>query len=209
MYYVCLSAQGIDNVERQRNNWPYAELRMDLIKPTKEDLIKLLSNKAVSYIATCRLGDFDASQSLELLKCAAKNGADYVDIEIERSEEDIQALKEVCREYSACKMIVSYHNFDTTPDLDELDNIINEAVRLGADCVKIACQSNSEYDNAKLMSLYVRDENIIAFGMGRIGKITRLACVKCGSPITYIAPDDGTSTAPGQISLADVKSFGL
>lgn len=210
MYYVCLSALGVENAQSQRDNWSYAEIRIDLVKPTSQQLIDLLADTKVSYIATCRPGnDFNNQQSLEMLVLAAKNGADYVDIEIERDAADIAVLKDVCKNNPHCKLIISYHNFDETPDLDTLDKVISKADSLGADCVKIACKSNSEYDNAKLLSLYVRDENIVAFGMGKIGAITRVASVKCGAPFTYVAPDDGSCTAPGQLSLSKIKSLEL
>ncbi len=206
MLYVCLSAQGTENALKQLGNSKYAELRIDLVKPTCNDLEKMLSNKDVSYIATCRPGAFDEPTSIAMLETAIKSGADYVDVEIERGQEIAARIKLACKN-TTCKMIISYHNFEETPDFDELQAIVEKCVNYGADCVKIACKVNFPQDNAKLLSLYNLDENIVAFGMGEKGKISRLASLYCGAPFTYVSANFGNATAPGQISEKEISNL--
>ena len=206
MLYVCLSAEGVENASKQLSDNKYAELRLDLVKPSTQEMIEMLSDKSVSFIVTCRKGAFDEETSLKMLEVAAQSGADYIDTEIERGEEIAQRLKNACKN-SSCKLIISYHNFEETPDLEELHSIIRTCINYGADYVKLACKVNFPEDNAKLLSLYTLDENIVAFGMGELGKITRVACLKCGSPITYLAPDEGNKTAPGQFKVSEMKKL--
>lgn len=208
MYYVCLSALGIENALKQKENHPYAELRLDLVKPSDEQIKQTLADKSTSYIVTCRPGVFSNQENFDKLVLAANNGADYIDVEIEQGKEYIQKLKSKINN-STCKLIVSYHNFDCTPSIEELKEIVEKADDFGADCIKLACMAKFKEDNAKILSLMDLDYCITAFCMGEVGKISRLACVHCGAPFTYVAPNDNTSTAPGQFKLNEILSIKL
>jgi len=204
MLYVCLSAEGVDNALRQLGDEKCAELRVDLVRPSMDEMKGLLAKKDVSYIVTCRPGVFDEETSLGYLMTAARLGADYIDIEIERGAEVAALMKSAC-DGSKCKLIISYHNFDCTPSRDELRSIIDECRGRGADIVKIACKVNAPADNAALLSLYGDGDGIVAFGMGEIGKISRLASLGCGARFTYVASDNGAGTAPGQLTVSQMR----
>ena len=202
--YVCLSAEGVENALRQLGGEHCAELRVDLVKPTLDEVKELLSKKDVSYIVTCRPGVFDEESSLEYLTTAARLGADYIDIEIERGSEAAARLKSAC-DGTKCQLIISYHNFECTPSLDELRSVVAECCGRGADIVKIACKVNSYADNSALLSLYGDGDGIVAFGMGELGKISRLASLGCGARFTYVASDFGAGTAPGQLTVSQMR----
>ncbi len=113
--YVCLSAEGVANALRQLGDEKCAELRIDLVKPTLDQMKDILSKYSdVKFIVTCRPGVFDEETSLQYLETAAKCGAKYIDVEIERGAEVAARMKMAC-ENSDCSLIISYHNFDTTP----------------------------------------------------------------------------------------------
>ena len=205
MYYVCLSAEGIENATRQLDDELCAELRVDLVKPTMDEMKKFLADhKDVRFIVTCRPGVFDEETSLQYLETAAKCGAAYIDVEIERGKEVAARLKKAC-EGTECRLIISYHNFDCTPGEYELLSIIDQSKEWGADKVKIACNVPTPEANAALMHLYNLREDIIAFGMGRIGKVSRLASLWCGAEFTYVAADWGNATAPGQLTISEMR----
>jgi 3-dehydroquinate dehydratase type I len=48
---------------------------------------------------------------------------------------------------------------------------------------------------------------LIAFCMGAIGKISRLATIKLGGYMTYAAPDEGKETAPGQMPVSVLRDM--
>jgi 3-dehydroquinate dehydratase type I len=48
---------------------------------------------------------------------------------------------------------------------------------------------------------------LIAFCMGVIGKISRLATTMLGGYMTYAAPDEGEETAPGQIRVSALRAM--
>ncbi len=205
MYYVCLSAEGIENANRQLDDELCAELRVDLVKPSMDEMKKFLADhKDVRFIVTCRPGVFDEETSLQYLETAAKCGAAYIDVEIERGKDVAARLKKAC-EGTECRLIISYHNFDCTPHKYELLDTIDRAKKWGADKVKIACNVPNQESNSALLSLYCERDNIIAFGMGRLGKISRLASLWCGAEFTYVAADWGNATAPGQLTISEMR----
>ena len=93
------------------------EIRLDSIQTP--DLPRLLARPLCPLIVTCRpkreggLYDGPEQPRLELLREAARLGADYIDVE----HDAFQALGPV----APAKRIVSYHNFkQTPPDLDAI-----------------------------------------------------------------------------------------
>ena len=82
MLYICLSAPGVDQAMKQLNGNKHAELRIDLVKPSIDELKQLLADKNIDFIVTCRPGVFDEETSMQYLETAAKSGAKYIDIEI-------------------------------------------------------------------------------------------------------------------------------
>ena len=61
-------------------------------------------------------------------------------------------------------------------------------------------------NNADILSLYNIPGRVVAFGMGNLGKITRIVAPFLGAEFTYAAMDEGAQTAPGQIKYSIMKS---
>jgi 3-dehydroquinate dehydratase-1 len=182
-----------------------AELRLDLLDLT-ENQIKRLFSLPVKTVATCREGKFSDQYRLTLLETAIITGATYVDIELEMPAEMKKLIVKMAKEKN-CKIIVSYHNFNLTPPVPELRSIINSCRETGADIVKIVCQVVNAMDVANLLSLYTFEKNIIAFGMGLDGLITRIAAPLLGAEFTYATIDKDNKTAPGQVTVKEMRTF--
>ncbi len=101
------------------------------------------------------------------------------------------------------KVIVSYHHFDNTPSLIELNKILKRAKTAGADIVKIATLAKDVRDVRRLAQFTVAnadlntDPSIVTIAMGEIGALSRLFFPALGSLLTYTSYGD--KTAPGQI----------
>jgi 3-dehydroquinate dehydratase / shikimate dehydrogenase len=52
-----------------------------------------------------------------------------------------------------------------------------------------------------------RDSNVIAFAMGESGLISRVLAKKYGSLVSYASIDDASATAPGQITIEQLKNL--
>lgn len=99
----------------------------------------------------------------------------------------------------------SFHDYKRTPSYQFLDNVITTR-----SFPKIATQVNTVddlYTLARLQKKY--GKAAIVIGMGELGMMTR---VYNKSLLTYASVSKSTTTAPGQLSVAELKStkiFGL
>lgn len=181
------------------------ELRYDLIGNIPSAVSGLVTS-SVKQLATCRPGMITDQERLEILKAAIQLGASYVDVEIESSSAFINEIRALAHE-KGCKLIISYHNYESTPDVPELKRILASCYTSGGDVAKIACQVNSKKDNAKLLSLYGEEGRKVILGMGPIGKITRVAALELGAEFTFAALSEMDITAPGQLPFRKMKEI--
>ena len=202
---ICVSLGGMPfhSVMQLASALPLVEVRLDLLKSDPEK-IELLAMQCRQWIATCRPGNHTEYERTVLLAAAIRSGATYVDIEYEAEPAYRQPLVDLAKQYR-CKIIISYHNFESTPDCETLNLIVKQSEEMGADCVKIAATANSFADCARIMSLYERHEHIVAFAMGDVGKITRVAAPFLGADFTFASVDEAHMTAPGQLTASQLE----
>lgn len=100
--------------------------------------------------------------------------------------------------------VSSYHDLERTPCAAEIACILN---KMDGDIVKGAFTVNSLKDNAELMdaSRTVRKKHVI-IGMGELGKVTRIRQRLLGNEFTFAYA--GSGTAPGQLSVAEMRDLG-
>ncbi len=173
------------------------ELRLDFIR-RPVDLKRLLAEKTSPVIATCRrrtdqgLWQHNEADRVMLLRSAIANGVDYVDLEMD-------VAGQIPR-YGNTQRIVSYHNFEQTPD--NLEEIHHAMTKLDPDVIKIVTMANNPVDNIAALRL-CRDSEIptVAFCMGEMGMISRILCGKFGAPFTYSTFSADRPMAPGQLSF--------
>ncbi len=197
---ICVSLAGISFQECVK--WiaktEFAEIRIDQLDLSDDQFGSLFAMKKKT-IATCRPGK-DDDQRLALLKLAIESGAGYVDIEYESDATFRTELLNYAHSHNTLA-IISYHNFDLTPSGDELEKIIKQSFKWGADRAKITTTANSREDCSRVMALYENHQNIIAFCMGKIGTITRVAAPLLGADFTYASISKALATAPGQLTV--------
>lgn len=205
---ICVSIQkrSIEKCLEVIQDKELTELRLDLMCLSAKELQQLLSKSNTHIIATCRKCKITDNERIAILEAAIEFGASYVDIDINNSSEFINEIKDSCGKHS-CKLILSYHNYDETPNIDFLRQIITDCKAKGADLVKIACMASSKHDTARILSLYEKNENLVAFCMGEIGKITRIASLFLGAPFSYASVSEKNKTAPGQFTYQEMKQI--
>ncbi len=177
------------------------ELRLDWLG-SPPDLGRLLKNKPTPVVITCRrshdkgLWKFPEEQRLTLLRAAIVAGVDYVDL-----EEDIAGT---IRRYGPTKRIISYHNFDETPD--NLEEIHARLLKHDPDVVKIVTLAKTPADNIRMLQV-VRDspKPTVGFCMGDLGVWSRICCAKYGSPFTYATFSSERTMAPGQLTYEETR----
>ena len=147
------------------------ELRLDLVKDPIPAIkaVRLATTKPI--IATNRLktegGEFQGSERdrIELLLQAAPY-ADFVDIEL------LAPLRDEFMARVNKPVIVSYHDFQGMPDMEEMAVILENMKKTGASLAKIAVTPKSLLDNLRILGLLLdRDMPISIIAMGDIGLI--------------------------------------
>lgn len=126
---------------------------------------------------------------------------DAIDIEITSASILDRVVKQA--KESQKLIIISYHNFESTPDLDTLVYYLEKAKQSGADVVKIATYVLDTSDIQTLATLIISksEGDLLVSGMGSIGIKTRILFPALGSLATYAFLD--RSTAPGQLSVKE------
>jgi len=205
MICVCLSETNFHKCYELTKKFDLSEIRLDLTGFKKAEIEKIFSSGA-KLIATCRPGQVSDNDRKELLKKAIFSGAAYVDVEFETDfgfKQDIIAAA-VSKK---CDVIISYHNFEYTPPREQLKIIANQCFDMGANVAKISCMVQKPEDNASLLSLYEPGKRIVSFGMGELGKISRIAAAFMGAEFTFASATDESATGPGQISYTKLRTI--
>ena len=202
---VSLGEMPFDTCLQLASAWPLVEIRLDLIQPDPEK-IELLAGQCRQWIATCRPGNLSERERKILLAKSIRSGATYVDIEYEAGVAYRQSLVNLAKKCQS-KVIISYHNFESTPDVDTLNRIIRHSVVMGADIVKIAVTAFSPADCALIMSLYGHHERLVAFAMGEAGRVTRITTPFVSDKFTFASIDEENITAPGQLSVSQMEDI--
>ncbi len=186
------------------------EIRLDSLR-NFEGLSKLGKHRKIKKIATNRLASYRGkflgaeAEQKQLLLTAAKTGFDYIDIELAASN-----LKEFTTEASeqGAQVIVSFHDFDGSLKLTELDRILEREIDCGADICKIITTAKRIEDNLELLNFTTaasKRANVVCFAMGEPGKISRLLSPLFGGFLTFAALERGLETASGQLTVQDMR----
>ena len=148
---------------------------------------------------------------VELNQNAAKTGlVDLVDVEAFTGDEVVKDIIEGAHAYGV-KVVASNHDFDTTPDKDDIVGRLVKMQELGADIPKIAVMPQCKKDVLTLleatreMAEEHADRPIITMSMAGTGLISRLCGEVFGSALTFGAV--GKASAPGQMNASDLREI--
>ena len=202
---ICLTIGNVtyDEALKHLNDVSLAEIRMDLLDFTDEQFSSVFSQDK------CTIATYRSENSFDILFAkysqAIQFGCTCVDIDINVPEIYRDKIADLAHSLNR-RVILSYHNYDKTPSKKHLTQTIEKIFSSGADIAKLACMAKSLDDCSRILGLYENQTKLVAFCMGELGKVTRLAAPILGAPFTY-ASIKGKEVAPGQISYSEVDSF--
>ena len=142
------------------------------------------------------------------IKAAETGLVDAVDVEVFTGDEVVKRIIEGAHA-AGVKVVASNHDFDKTPDKDDIVRRLCKMQELGADVPKIAVMPQSKKDVLTLltateeMATEHADRPIITMSMAGTGVISRLAGEVFGSALTFGAA--AKASAPGQMGVEDLK----
>jgi len=207
MICVSIAERSAEACLKALSGLEIAEIRMEGMNLTVED-IRTIFSQPLTLMATCRPGIMEDGQRRDLLINAIEAGARFVDIEAGSDSRYRQAIVDRARA-CGCQVIMSFHDYNKTPPLKTLKQIISLCFAEGADIAKIACKVHSERDNIRLLGLLDREKSgeLVVIGMGEQGRITRIVAPLLGSPFTYASLAEGKETGSGQVSKGKLENI--
>lgn len=139
--------------------------------------------------------------------CASRN-IDIIDFEMSNDPANIIQVRAASKANDV-KLILSYHNFSLTPELEFLNQRLRQAELLGADIAKVAVMPRHLDDVLTLLSATLQSSQklnipLISMSMGPYGALTRLFGWTFGSALTFAV--GANSSAPGQVPIEDLNT---
>jgi len=153
-------------------------------------------------LATCRRhqnhGKFNGSveEQFRILNLAVQHGAQAVDVEIETAE---TALPRTAALRELTHVIVSYHNYENTP---QTETIMRRMTKVPADAYKVVTTARKPSDTGRVLAAGKAGGRtpMIVLAMGEMGFPSRVLSPSFGGMFTYAAPIMTEGTAAGQVS---------
>jgi 3-dehydroquinate dehydratase type I len=182
----------------------FIEVRLDCLE-TRHELADLAAHGKTPKIATDKASRKE-TEHRQMLLGAAKSGFEYVDVELSTPQ-----LKDLIRELKAlgAKPIVSFHKFDGSLSISDLNSILEREISSGAEVCKIVTTAKQVEDNLTTLnftSTASSKTKLVCFCMGELGKISRLLSPLFGGFFTFASLERGSETASGQITIQEMKA---
>lgn len=147
-------------------------------------------------------------EKVRLLGAVCRSSAvNMIDFEIASEPEHIQTVRQVAKENNK-QLILSYHNFEHTPENAEIIKRVFQAEWFGADMAKVAVMPESQEDVLRLLEVTRQADHaasipVVTMSMGSIGCLSRVIGWIYGSVITFAVGQQ--SSAPGQIPIEELR----
>ncbi len=198
----------------------FLEFRLDSLPGPAAVLPKiktfLAAHPNVIAIGTCRRqphgGNFvgPLTEELEILLKAARAGCQIIDLEVESAEEASPAQFEKFRaaqQRADAALLISFHDFSRTRGLEDAADRI---ASFEPDIIKVVSTAQSLADNLAILRLLEyrsAKSRFVAIAMGEEGLISRVLGPRAGSAFTFASLEDGSETAPGQVSAYTLRTL--
>lgn len=134
---------------------------------------------------------------------------DMLDVEMFRDQQVVKNTVKLAHDKKVL-IVMSNHNFQKTPNEDEIVKRLLKQDELGADILKIAVMPQSKQDVFTLMNATLKvsqqsKKPLLTMSMGKLGTISRIATANMGGSFSFGMI--GEASAPGQIDVTQLKQF--
>ena len=216
---ILAAAKSFESVKKDvvewRADWFEGVFDFAQVEAVLKELRRVLGNTPILF--TFRTANEGGEKAIEpaayaeLNKRAAATGLiDLVDVEAFTGDEVVRDIIESAHE-SGVVVVASNHDFEKTPEKDEIVRRLRKMQELDADIPKIAVMPQSRKDVLTLLSATEEmvseyaDRPIITMSMSATGLISRLCGEYFGSALTFGAV--GKASAPGQMNASDLSEI--
>lgn len=185
------------------------ELRLDALSEHLDEVQRVAASLPAPLIITARdpreggLHQLSPRQRCDLL-LRFMSFATYVDVELQ----SVRMLRSVLEHAESIdvRRIISVHNFDATPKLSTLMQLIDSAKTVGADILKVATRTETVDELARLLEFFDRASEhlpVSAMGIGKLARHSRRLLARRGSVLNYAYLR--SAEVEGQMSLAALR----
>jgi 3-dehydroquinate dehydratase-1 len=206
---VIISRADLQRALRMRKPPDLFELRLDRLVNRIDEINATVERLPAPLIITARDPREGGANNLSALRRRTLllqflSRAAWVDVELR----SVRSLEPVLRSAYAqdVRTIVSFHDFETTPLATRLDEIVSRARSLGAGIIKIATRTDTPAQLDVLLDFFERHRrlgNVVAMGIGKLGRASRLELAWRGCILNYAHLD--SPGAEGQLSIQDLR----
>lgn len=194
------------------------ELRTDYLENLNvemfDDLFERISVLDTKIIVTCRdqkqggANDYSAKLRLQILERAIRHQSDFVDCEYVNFNKDefSRELRDALKT-GPTRLILSHHDFEKP--IKDMESVYDGMLLAYPDCVpKIVFMPKHINDCFAAFDLLKNKQgDAIVIAMGEEGMITRILARKLGSMVCFACMDFESMTAPGQVTLEQMKNL--
>ncbi|MFB0524149.1 MAG: type I 3-dehydroquinate dehydratase [Phycisphaerae bacterium] len=198
------------------------ELRTDYLENLSVDLVKNLIDEVkaakgspIRLIVTCRDKQqggalaYPQQLRIDVLTTALKAGAEFVDVEFENflRTENQERIMVALSQSARGRLILSTHNFKTK--FENINKLYRSILAAYPGAIpKLVYTANHINDCFEAFDLLYRASGEqIVFCMGEAGLISRIVAKKLNSFVTFASIDEQSATAPGQLTLKQLKEL--
>lgn len=199
-----LSVAKLESGRLIQNSSVGIELRLDQFPSVEiNDVEEFIKTSPSPVLLTIRKGEFKGTEEEResLIEQLLTLEPPFFDLEYDMPA---KFLTEMIKKHPQTKFILSYHNFERTPD--NLEEIYRSMQKHPAFTYKIAAMARSANDALKMLLFAKSHPKTSAICMGEQGKFARVLGPVVGNLVNY-ACLDGEELAPGQLSLSEFEEI--
>lgn len=208
---IVSSLSDLEKLIKDNPEYRYYELWLAYLG--KFDFVELdlfCKKYAESVIVLCRTKDHEASRlqksdKEKVLEIVKKYNLKF-DLDLKEEEESVifadgLGLNE--------QMILSYHNYQTTPEIQVLDRIFKDMQAFKPGMYKFSCMVNQGNDQLRLLDFYISNKisNLIVLGMGEEVLLSRLNALIADQPLIYAPRSQAAAHVKGQLTLQQYQEL--
>jgi 3-dehydroquinate dehydratase type I len=200
----------LEMINNNLNEYQYFEVWLDPItdldKPFIQDILELLNERLIVLFQRGKNEYKRIDKDIKRKLLSHLNNTNVlIDLDISESDE----IKYIKENKLNLKTIISYHNYDKTPE--DLLEIVTHMETINPTIYKISTFCNTEHDALKLLELQLilkqKNKRYIVLGMGKFGTITRVYGTLWGNEIIYAPKTKDEASAPGQLTKQELEKI--
>lgn len=207
------SAEVLETIRANSDDYSYFEVWLDYVDNADEAfvgrLVKLLGDRLIVLFRRQKLEKIKMplKARLDIIKSLAKSPA-WVDLDVTTQ---IAELDFIQTSNLPVKTIVSYHDYQQTPDSVRLEAIIDTMEKYRPGIFKLATLCNSREDAVRLLerllAFKAQGRAAIVSGMGEAGAVTKVFGALWGNEMTFAPLTKAGQSAPNQLTRQQLENI--